>query len=246
MVHRRTINDQPSTMNIDSSTIDRIVAGVLHQLAGGGDGAARVVTAETQSHGGRAENVSLTENVVTAEVLLAHVDGQSRIAVRDRAIVTPAAWDAAKERRIEIVRASTTVAERGSEKAVTAKRQGNPTGVGLPQLLVVHSTDAVERLWDDIRDRWRRELLGCPDDAAALATSAICRGETSMVAILATQTHRAACLANRNENVKAAAIRDAGDVRTIRKQLRANVWCLDPTAKSWFELRTLLRTITDN
>src|SRR5690606_12225821 len=117
---------------------------------------------------------------------------------------------------------------------------------GLPQLIVVHSTDAVERVWEDIRNSWRRELLGCPDDAATQAISAICRGETSTVAILATQTHRAACLANRNEQVKAVAIRDAGDVRTIRKQLRTNVWCLDPTGRSWFELRTLLRAITHN
>lgn len=233
-------------MNLDSSTIDRIVAGVLNQLAGGGDGAPSGVTAAAPSRGGRAESVSITENVVTAEVLLAHVAGQSRIAVRDRAIVTPAAWDTARERGIEIVRASATAAEQGNAKPVTAKKQGHPAGVDLPQLLVVHSTDAVERVWEDIRDRWRRELLGCPDDAAALAISAICRGETSTVVMLATQTHRAACLANRNEQVKAVAIRDAGDVRTIRKQLRANVWCLDPAGKSWFELRTLLRTITDH
>ena len=32
-------------MNLDSSTIDRIVAGVLKQLAGGGDGAPSGVTA---------------------------------------------------------------------------------------------------------------------------------------------------------------------------------------------------------
>jgi hypothetical protein len=236
-------------MNLDSSTIDRIVAGVLHQLAGSGNGAPmRQVgeTAETPSRGGRAESVSITENVVTAEVLLAHVKADARIAVRDRAIITPAAWDAARERGVEIVRASTTVAERGGVKAVTARTQGSPAGVGLPQLFVVQSTDAVERLWDDIQSDWRRELLGCPDDAAAQAISAICRGETSTVVILATQAHRAACLANRNEKVKAVAIRDAGDVRTIRKQLRANLWCLDPTQKSWFELRTLLRAITDN
>jgi hypothetical protein len=244
-----TINHQPTTMNSDSATIDRIVAGVLNQLAGSEDGAPNdpaAVIAAVPNRGGRAESVSITDNVVTAQVLLAHVNGEARIAVRDRAVVTPAAWDAARERGIEIVRASTTVAERGSAKAVPAKTQGKSAGVGLPQLFVVHSTDGVERLWEDIRINWQRELLGCPDDAAAQATSAICRGETSTVAILATQTHRAACLANRNEQVKAVAIRDAGDVRTIRKQLRANVWCFDPTERSWFELRTLLRAITNH
>jgi hypothetical protein len=233
-------------MNIDSSTIDRIVTGVLNQLAGGADGAASGVTAEAPSRRGRAEKVTITESVVTAQVLLAHVDSDGRIAIPDRAIVTPAAWDAARERGVEIVRTATTAAKRGDAMTVPAKEQGKSAGVGLPQLLVVHSTDALERVWENIRDGWRRELLGCPDDAAALAMSAICRGETSTVVILATQTHRAACLANRNEQVKSVAIRDAGDVRAARKQLRANVWCLDPVGRSWFELRTLLRTVTDN
>lgn len=231
-------------MNTDTATIDRIVAGVLNQLAGGGDGAPEAATAKTRNRGEGAETVTMTANVVTAEALLAHIDGRSRIVVPKRAIVTPAAWDAAKERRIEIVRAS---ASRPHGTAVNAASNRSETSKsGLPQLLVVHSTDAVERVWEDIRDGWRRELLGCPDDAAAQAISAICRGETATVVILATQTHRAACLANRTEQVKAVAIRDAGDVRTIRKQLRANVWCLDPAEKSWFELRNLLRAITEN
>ena len=233
-------------MNIDSSTIDRIVAGVLNQLAGGGDRAPSAVTAVAPDRGGCAEKVTITESVVTAHVLLAHAGSDVRIAVRDRAIVTPAAWDAARERGIEIVRTSAMAAGPGIAKTLTAARQGHPARLGRPQLFVVHSTDASERLWEEIRDCWRRELLSCPDDAAAQAISAICRGETATVVILATQTHRAACLANRNEKVKAVVIRDAGDVRTIRKQLRANVWCLDPTERSWFELRTLLRTINDN
>lgn len=233
-------------MNIDSTTIDRIVAGVLHQLAGGGDDAPSGITAETRSGGGRAEKVSITENVVTAEVLLAHANGDARVAVRDKAIVTPAAWDAARERGVEIVRVSASAAARRDAKRVPDNGQRGAATNGLPQLIVVHSTDVVERVWEEIRGGWQRELLSCPDDAAAQAISAICRGETSTVAILATQTHRAACLANRNEKVKAVAIRDAGDVRTIRKQLRANVWCLDPAGRSWFELRTLLRAITEN
>jgi hypothetical protein len=64
--------------------------------------------------------------------------------------------------------------------------------------------------------------------------------------ILAEQTHRAACLANRHERVKAVAVRDAGEMRAIRKQLRANTWCIDPSGRSWFELRSRLKSITDD
>lgn len=231
-------------MNLDSATIDRIVAGVLDQLAGGGDGAPADFTAETRRHGGSAESVALKESVVTAEVLLGHVSGTSQVVVSERGIITPAAWDAARERGVEIVRAS--VASTSSEARSSERHTSEATTSSLPQLIVVKHTDAVDRLWEDLRGHWRRELLGCPDEAAALATSAICRGETSTVAILATQPHRAACLANRNETIKAVAIQDVGDVRSIRKQLRANVWCLDPSGRSWFELRNLLRSITNN
>ena len=93
-------------MNVDSAIIDRIVAGVLNQLATGGESARGDVTAESQRRGGIAESVTVEANVVTAEVLLTQVNGQSRIVVSERAIVTPAAWDAAKERGIEIVRSS--------------------------------------------------------------------------------------------------------------------------------------------
>ena len=113
-------------------------------------------------------------------------------------------------------------------------------------MIIVQNTDAIDRLWNDLSSTWRRELLGCPDDAAKLATSAVCRGETSTIVIFAEQAHRAACLANRNDRVKAVAIHDAGEVRTIKNQLRANVWCLNPTDRTWFQLKNLLRAITDS
>ena len=240
-------------MNLDSSTIDRIVAGVLTQLGAGADDARGELTTETQRHGGSAECVVIDAGVVTAQVLLQASKSASQVTVSDRAIVTPAAWDAAKEQGIEIIRSSPRATPRGS-KDVTPSNQhnrntntrthgGQPVGVR-PLMIVVRSTDAIERLFEDLRSTWQRELLGCPDDAASLATSAICRGDSTTVVILAEQTHRAACFANRNERVKAVAVRDAGEVRQVRSQLRANVWCIDPTDRSWFELRNLLKAIS--
>jgi hypothetical protein len=110
-------------------------------------------------------------------------------------------------------------------------------------LLVVRNTPSVDQLWTDLNGRWKRELLGCPDDAAKLAIGAICRGETSTVVVLAEQTHRAACLCNRNDKVKAAAVTDTADIKAVRKQLRANVWCVDPGQRSYFELKNLFREI---
>ena len=236
-------------MNSDTAIIDRIVAGVLTQLAADGRG----VTTETRRQGedvgndlapsgARGHRTFISANVVTAEIVNESISNGNPLVVGDRAIVTPAAWDIAREKGIEITRADSGLA---AHLKCAAKPESTSVAT-LPLMIVVRNTDSVDRLWDNMRTAWRRELLGCPDDAASLATSAVCRGESSTVVILAEQIHRAACLANRKEKVKAVAISDASDVRTVKKQLRANVWCLDPSNRSWFELRNTLRAITEN
>ena len=176
--------------------------------------------------------------------MLDALSGASRIAVAERAIVTPAAWDVARERGVKIVRSGGCFGEHrfASHLKCAAKRDDTASATSL--LIVVRNTDAIDRLWDDVRGPWRRELLGCPDDASAQAISALCRGDASCIVIFAAQAHRAACLANRNERVKAVVVGDAGDVRSVRSQLRANVWCVDPADRSWFELRNLIRAIS--
>lgn len=243
-------------MTVESPLIDRIVAGVLQQLAADADvapGNAAAEPPQTERRSdpsisppvprstGEGSVSSISATLVTADVLAAALNGSTRVVVPARAIVTPAAWDAARERRVEIVRGDVALAARVK---VTSEKTPRPAA-SHSLLVVVRSTAAVEQLWDELQANWRRELLSCPDDAAALATSALCRGDASTIVILAEQTHRAACLANRNEQVKAVAIQNTGEIRTIRKHLRANVWCIDPTGRSWFELRNTLRAIVE-
>lgn len=243
-------------MNIDPQTIDRIVAGVLNQLSAGGDGAPVGFTTETRRHGGRAAQevsrealpsvnesggTTIDADVVTADVLLEHLGSGSTIVVPQRAIVTPAAWDVARAHDIEILRNGDRFHGSAAHLKWAAKPTANTSLRAL--MIIVRFTDALGRLCDDLDGQWRRELSGCSDDAAALAVSSICRGDASRVVIFAAQSHRAACLANRNERVKAVAIHTAGDVPSVRSQLRANVWCIDPADRSWFELRNLVRAV---
>ncbi|MGD9853916.1 MAG: hypothetical protein AB7U20_03105 [Planctomycetaceae bacterium] len=243
-------------MQFDTQTIDRIVDGVLKQLSTDGEGARVAFTVETPRRGDDAENcfsreaspsatgnpsIVLEANVVTAHALLSIAGNTTQVVVRKQAIVTPAAWDTAKERNIAIRRDTDCIA---AHFPCAAGREGIASGSPNTLLLiVVQHTDAVERLWGDMHINGRREVLACPDDAAALAISAICRGEAETVVVFAEQTHRTACHANRNEQVKAVAVRDAEEVKAVRTQLRANVWCIDPTNRNWFELRQLHRAI---
>lgn len=226
--------------------IDRIVANVLTQLSPGAKVAAPVAVQPVAKvpvpvAEKIAVAVSLQQRVVTAELIEAVAKNQAVI-ISPKSIITPAAWDAIRERNLKLERG--TVAEPAKANASTSKsEQKPPAGQGL--LIVVKSTQSAEKLFSEAKSGWRRELLGCPDDAAKLAIAELSRGACSQVVILCEQSLRAACLANRSDKVKAAPVSGAGDVRMARRQLKVNTWCLDPSPLSYFELRNILKAITD-
>jgi hypothetical protein len=222
-------------MTGEQSLIDQIVNGVLKQLRTTGEAAH-----DAERPVARQGVVELAETVITADVLNELIGDAGTVAIPKKSIITPAAWDVIKELGLEVRRPAR--AGEAAKPATTLTAAATSTATG-KLLIIVRNTDAVDRLWLDLQSSWRRELLGCPDDAAKLAISEVTRGETASVVILAEQSHRAACLANRHEKVKAVAIRDAAEVKAIGRQLKANVWCIDPTGRSWFELRNLFRAI---
>ncbi|MBL8850223.1 MAG: hypothetical protein JNG89_11090 [Planctomycetaceae bacterium] len=233
-------------MSADSTLIDDIVRGVLQQLGGGSPRAVAkpsspvAKVSESQPRPAVAE-VEIAERIVTADLLKERVNGSRLVVVGQKALVTPAAWDFIRERGLTLNRGEAKSPSTTTGSSKSSAPQGAKTA---SLLIVVRSTEAVERLAADLPGSWRRELLGCPDDAAKLAIGELSRGGTPQAVILAEQAHRAACLANRSDAAKAVAVRDAGDVPVVRKQLRANVWCVDPSGRSWFELRNLLRAIS--
>ncbi|MCA8991859.1 MAG: hypothetical protein KDA88_07765 [Planctomycetaceae bacterium] len=217
----------------DSSLIDRIVAGVLKQLDD--DRSAPRGTENSKQTTGPETIQQLAEKVITATLLEDVAKGTTQIAIRPDAIVTPAANDFLREKGIQIERTTKT-------KAASGSASSQASGVG-PLLIVVHQTDEIGRLWDDLKGSWKREFVACPDDAAKLAIAELSRGGHSAVVIFANQSIRAACLANRSPAVKAAPVHSAMDVKLARKQIRVNTWCVSPLNQSWFELRNLFRAI---
>lgn len=226
-------------MTLSSDTIDRIVAGVLNKLSGPPVASRPSLPATASpSQGNPSLVVEIGGKVVTAEQLRSVLLGGS-VSVAEKAIITPAAWDMAKERGLRIERRSAS-----RPKSQVAATDSGPRSSVSSLLITVKNTDSVDRVWSEIQGTWRRELLGCPDDAAGLAIAELSRGAVGTVVIVAEQTLRAACLANRHAAVKAVPIRDMADVRLARKQIRANVWCLDPVGRTYFEMRNIIREIT--
>ncbi|QDT52589.1 hypothetical protein Pan44_06010 [Caulifigura coniformis] len=216
-------------MTVDSSLVDRIVHGVLQQLRTPGPFAAKPVppaAAPLSAPAPRpAADCRIGQPVITARLIEELVPKTATgVVVAQRAVVTPAALDVVRARKLTIRR-----------EAAAAPETSPPART---LTVIVRNTPAVERLGR--QNRWRRELLGCPDDAAALAISTLSRGDADRVVIFAAQSHRAACLANRNSAVKAAAIASFDDLRSVLEQLRVNVLCVDPTGRTDFELTRII------
>ncbi len=113
--------------------------------------------------------------------------------------------------------------------------------------IVTRSTPAVTAALDliakDSPSQWSRELSGCHREAATRAVGAVCRGECDAVVIITRKPEAAVCRANRNPNVRGAVVVTAARVKALKAQLGANLFAVDPTDRSAFELRNLLREI---
>ncbi len=217
-------------MTVDSSLVDRIVHGVLQQMRGPAAAAvkptppAAAVPAPAPAAKAASEH-RLTQAVVTASLIEELVPrGTATVVVGARAVITPAALDVVRARKL-VLRRETAARPEAAAVARTLA-------------IVVRNTPGVERLCR--QKPWRRELLGCPDDAARMAISSLSRGDCDRVIVFAAHHHRAACLANRHTAVKAVAVSAVDDLRAAVEQIRVNVLCLDPTNRSDFEIGRLV------
>ena len=237
---------------LDTAAVDQIVANVLKQLSAGGSGAANgsdkgqgtsakggvassLASPSLTSHlSPLASSVTLTDRIITGDLLTEKASGAKQIIIPAKAILTPTAHDFLKVSRAQVVRGG------GSSATVKAGEVSLTTW----KLITVTSTPAVARLSGELGAGWSREILGCPDDAASLAISSICRGDAGGIVILSKQHFRAACRANRNDKVRAVSISSPSEVKTAREQLRLNVIAIDPTNRSYFELKNILGAFT--
>ena len=175
----------------------------------------------------------LTDRVVTQSLLEMRLNGAKAVRFAPKAVLTPTARDYLRIHKVDWT------------FGAAAGQAAGPSASAWAALVVRH-TPGVEQVLRDLLPGARRELLGCPDDAAKLAIAEVARGGLSNAVVFAGQIHRVACLANRHTAVKAVAVRDAAEVAAVKTQLRANVWCVDPGGRGLFELKNLVKAIITN
>ncbi len=174
--------------------------------------------------------IRIPGRVITQDLLAASATGAGLVRIDAKALLTPSARDFIKQHAIKIVREGTS-----SAGASTAIRWQVIVTKSTPQIAA-----AVEGLTPlgivcDVR------LLGLPAEAAAQSINALCRAEAQQVIVFTDQPELVACMANRNDRVRAASVSDAAATDRVRQHLQGNVLALDPTNKSVHELTSILK-----
>jgi len=225
-----------TTKMTEPDVIDRIVAGVLEQLRLPSAAAPRPVESSPapKPADSKATAIAIGDAVITGTLLEERGIISGPIVFGRKSVLTPSALDFLATRKLEWRRAES--ATRGSEN-ISAKWLA----------IVTRSTPVVTAALDLIAKEataeWTRELSGCHREAATRSVGAICRGECDAVVIITRKPEAAVCRANRNPNVRGAVVVTAARVKAIKAQLGANLFAVDPTDRSAFELRNLLREI---
>ncbi len=221
-------------MSVDGDLLEQIVAGVLKELAGGAASSSPVEPTVPSA----TKELILTEKVVTADLLEKTYAGATKLVIGGRAVVTPSARDFLKQNKVELRRESTTTSQTSGAKTTTTANW---------KLIVVHTTKTLASVLDDATRRpgavWQRELAGCDVDAADRAISALCRGESDGAVVFTRRPEVVACRANRNANVRGAAIVNVAQLRSAHRRMGTNLYCIDPETRTHGEWNNLLREI---
>jgi hypothetical protein len=219
----------------DEALIDEIVRHVMKQLHAA-DGSTRSdgTSGDKPSNGQSAANGSnlvISAAVITAELLEKQANNSKSLRIGPRSILTPSACDFLRTHDIQWSRAS---GDAGSS---------SPTAARWRAIVVAASSSLDSALGDAKLTGWSRQLSGCGREAADSAVGAICRAEIDGAVILCKSPAAAACRANRNSRIRAAVATSSAEIREIAGAMGANLYCIDPTGKSSFELRNMLREI---
>jgi hypothetical protein len=208
--------------------IEQIVQEVMRRLMP--NSATAPVSSETKN----GQTTQLTDSVITADVLAEKVAGRSKVVVEERAIVTPSARDWLRHNKVELIHGAT-----GASASVEMKSD--------KLVITQSSSQTIDRVLEDAGRKsnggWNRKSVESADEAAKKAIGEFRRESSRVIVVLTSEPEFAACLANRNEKVRAAVVADAAAVVRVKSRLDGNVFVIDPAGRSFFELRNILRRV---
>lgn len=212
--------------------IEQIVAEVMRRLMPTASSAP--VSSETSN----GESIQLTDAVITADVLAEKITNGSQVVVGERAIVTPSARDWLRHNKVELIHGAAAA----STEAMAA------IDTRSDKLVITHSMgQTIDRVLEDASRQsnggWNQKNVESASEAAKKAIGEFRRESSRLIVVLTSEPAVVACLANRNEKVRAAVVVDAAAVARVKSGLDGNVFVIDPAGRSFFELRNILRQV---
>ncbi len=226
-------------MTDDGQLIDRIVRDVMQQLQTSTDTLPPNDAGGSENSSGdenstASESLRLDQKVITEKTLQQLVNGQRRIDVATQSVLTPSAHDFLRSRGIEVGRISQVT--------------NGPLSKNHWKAFVPCTTLVVETAIHEVNS-WANvciavELVGTIPDAVESAVGALSRAEVVGAVVLTAEPETVACLANRNRLVRAAAVENVQSAKDARQRIGANLFSINPAAKTYFELRNILRAMT--
>lgn len=212
--------------------IEQIVAEVMRRLM------PTAASAPASSETNNGQTTQLTDSVITADVLAEKVAGRSKVVAGERAIVTPSARDWLRHNKVELIHGTSA-----ASAAATASVEMNSG-----KLVITHeASQTIDRVLEDAgrpaNGGWNQKSVESVDEAAKKAIGELRRESSRVIVVLTSEPEVVACLANRNEKVKAAVVADAAAVARVKSGLDGNVFVVDPAGRSFFELRNILRRV---
>lgn len=214
-------------MTLDETLINQIIRDVLAQMRS--DNQPPRATTMVAEH-----NLLLIDDaVITEETLENRVQGKRKIAIGSKSVLTPTGREYLKSHDITWSRGTNSPSESAKQAAWN--------------IIVVDATPNVKSALSQFSERnnqHQQELANSPADAASRAISAICRSNNTGVIVLTTRAEVVSCLANRNDQVRAAVVQDALHWVEVKEHLQCNVCCINPSQRSVYEIQNLLNQIT--
>lgn len=208
--------------------IEQIVQDVMRRLM------PNTATAPASPATDNGHEAVLVDSVITADLLAENFSGRKQITVTPKAIVTPSARDWLRHHRVTLIRGA-------ESKAIRHTRESD-------RLVLTHSADqTIDRVLEEAtrptNGGWNRKSVSCAEEAAKKVIGEFRRESSQVIVVLTSEPEVVACLANRNEKVRAAVVADAAAVARVKSRLNGNVFVVDPTGRSFFELRNILRRV---
>lgn len=203
--------------------VERIVREVLARLSAvSPPPAARPTVVENKKPEGE---LALAEKLVTLAALQGQLAGVKRLVVSAKAVITPAARDLLRDRKIAVVRGTTSGAK----------------GVASSSLLVgvaetnFDATKLIARLRETGVEVEQLAKTGLASVSAEVAEGVALSGKLGL--ILTGNGFAANCLVNRRRGVRAVLAQRMEEVDRALKTIGANLLIVEPARMSLFEMR---------